>query len=88
MPETSEPEENESDNELQDEITNVDNAAMLLEDLLAKNNPVIQELLDSIKEYFQMIDQPAMTEDAVGALEKVIRYQEDLDDGKEFDENG
>ncbi|CAG8534449.1 11760_t:CDS:2, partial [Cetraspora pellucida] len=87
MPETSEPEENELDNELQDKITNVDDAAMLLEDLSAENNPVIQELSDSIKEYLQMIDQPAMTEDAVGALEKVIRYQESLDDEKGFDEN-
>ncbi|CAG8796508.1 17383_t:CDS:1, partial [Cetraspora pellucida] len=94
--------------------------------LSAENNPVIQELSDSIKEYFQMIDQPAMIEDvlideaiiemvmnefcdnetddddddeeslpppitiieAIRALEKVIRYQEGLDDGKEFDKNG
>ncbi|CAG8461250.1 19218_t:CDS:2 [Dentiscutata erythropus] len=63
MPETSEPDENELDNEFQDETTNVDDATKLLEDLLAETNPTVQELLDNIEEYIEIIDQPAVTED-------------------------
>ncbi|CAG8731287.1 11696_t:CDS:2 [Gigaspora rosea] len=93
MPETSEPEESESDND-QEETTNDDNnVAILLEDLSAKTDLGVQELSNNIEEYIQMIDQTAVTEDvltdekAVEALEKVIRYQEGLDIGKGFDEN-
>ncbi|CAG8749012.1 16267_t:CDS:2, partial [Gigaspora rosea] len=98
MPEISGSEESESDNEFQDETTNVDDATMLLEDLSAETNPTVQELTDNIEEYIQMIDEPAATEDvltdegiiemAAEALEKVIRYQESLDVGNGFDENG
>ncbi|CAG8836789.1 20378_t:CDS:1, partial [Racocetra persica] len=62
MPGISESEENESDNEFQDKTTDVDDATMLLEDLSAETNPTVQELMDNIEEYIQMIDQPAATE--------------------------
>ncbi|CAG8841716.1 38771_t:CDS:2, partial [Gigaspora margarita] len=64
MPETSKLEESKSDNELQDETTNDnDNVALLLEDLSAETNLVVQELSNNIEEYIQMIDQLAATED-------------------------
>ncbi|CAG8681707.1 23570_t:CDS:2, partial [Gigaspora rosea] len=65
MPETSEPNESESDNEFQNETTNVNDAIMLLEDLSAETNPIVQELSDNIEEYIEMIDQPAATEDVL-----------------------
>ncbi|CAG8553185.1 10950_t:CDS:2, partial [Racocetra persica] len=88
MLETDELEEYELDNELHDETINNDDIAMLLEDLLAETNLVVQELSNNIEEYIQMIDQLAVTEnilideEAVKVLEKVIRYQEGLDVGK------
>ncbi|CAG8773421.1 24597_t:CDS:2 [Dentiscutata erythropus] len=98
MPETSKQEESELDYELQDKTTNDnDDVSLLLEDLSAETDLVIQELLNNIKEYIQMINQPVTTEDiltdegiieiAVEALEKVIKYQEGLDVGKGFNEN-
>ncbi|CAG8498392.1 16035_t:CDS:2 [Gigaspora rosea] len=81
IPEISESEEND--------------AIMLFEDLSAETNPTAQEITDNIKEYIQMINQPAAKEDvltdesiiemAIKALEKVIRYQESLDIGNGFD---
>ncbi|CAG8757500.1 18263_t:CDS:2, partial [Racocetra persica] len=96
---TSELKESESDNELQDKTTNNNVVvALLLKDLSAETDLVAQELSNNIEEYIQIIDQPAMTEDilidkdiieiAVEVLEKVIRYQKDLNIEKEFDENG
>ncbi|CAG8712037.1 1835_t:CDS:2, partial [Cetraspora pellucida] len=103
----------------------INNAAILVNDLLVKNNLEAQELINNIEEYTYMIDQSAITEDvltdegiiemvknefrkeesndsdegslppppvtlieAVEALEKIISYQESLEVGKSFNENG
>ncbi|CAG8822018.1 3786_t:CDS:2, partial [Gigaspora margarita] len=51
IPETSKPKESKLDNELQNETTNDNNdIALLLEDLSAKTNLVVQELSNNIKE--------------------------------------
>ncbi|CAG8536947.1 11591_t:CDS:2, partial [Cetraspora pellucida] len=65
MSEISESEENELNNEFQDEITDVDDATMLLKDLSAETNPTVQELTDNFEKYIQIIDQPAVTEDVL-----------------------
>ncbi|CAG8476012.1 11483_t:CDS:2, partial [Scutellospora calospora] len=67
-------------------------------DLSPETNPIAQELRSNIDEFIYMIDQPTVTEDvltnegiietAIEALEKVIRYQESLEAGNRFDENG
>ncbi|CAG8513830.1 16203_t:CDS:2 [Dentiscutata erythropus] len=95
MPETYELEESESDDEPEYEIPEINNATMLVSDLLYETNLAAQELESNINEYIDMIDQPTMTEDiltddvtmaeAIEVLEKVIRYQESLDFGIGFD---
>ncbi|CAG8788437.1 8395_t:CDS:2, partial [Gigaspora rosea] len=88
MPETSEPEESESDNDQEETTNDDDNVAILLEDLSAETDLGVQELSNNIEEHIQMIDQTAVTKDvltdeepppppititeAVEALEKVI----------------
>ncbi|CAG8801788.1 10034_t:CDS:2, partial [Racocetra persica] len=84
--------ENRPENEPEDVISEVDNVDMLLENLSVENNPKVQELISNIKEYTNLIDQPVITKDiltdeAVEALEKVIRYQESLEVRKGFKEN-
>ncbi|CAG8840801.1 24444_t:CDS:2, partial [Racocetra persica] len=94
----SELKKSKSNNELQDKTTNNNIVvALLLKDLSAETDLVAQELSNNIKEYIQIIDQPATTEDilmdkdiieiAVEVLEKVRRYQKGLDIEKGFDEN-
>ncbi|CAG8805073.1 4005_t:CDS:2 [Gigaspora margarita] len=84
MSETNEPEESKSDDEPEDEIPEVNDAAILVSDFSPETNLVAQELESNINEYIHMTKQP-ITE-AIEALKKVIKYQETLDVGIGFDE--
>ncbi|CAG8649098.1 4490_t:CDS:2, partial [Racocetra persica] len=86
--------EGELEEEPQEETTEINDAATIVDDLSATaTNPMTQKLKDNIEEYIYMIDQPTTTEnlltdeEAIEALEKVIRYQESLDVGHGFNEN-
>ncbi|CAG8820856.1 6798_t:CDS:2, partial [Racocetra persica] len=89
------PEKYELDIELHDKTINVDdNAAMILEDLSAENNLNIlmdKDIIKMVKDEFRDNETDDKDNDeeeppslktiteAIEALEKVIRYQEDLD---------
>ncbi|CAG8825244.1 19046_t:CDS:2, partial [Racocetra persica] len=56
--------EGELEKEPQEETTEINNAATIVDDLsAAATNPMTQKLKDNIEEYIYMIDQPTATED-------------------------
>lgn len=91
MREISEPEEIESEDELQDENTNINDAAMLLGNLSAETNPMVQELESNIEEYIRMIDQLTITEDVLtdeGIIEMVLdEFHEEEEDDDYYDDD-
>ncbi|CAG8513380.1 6708_t:CDS:2, partial [Gigaspora rosea] len=100
---TKNEQESRPENEPENVISEDDDVDMLVEDFSNENNPRVRELISNIEEYTNLIDQPAVTEDALTdkdpppspptitkateALEKVIRYQESLEVIKGFKEN-
>ncbi|CAG8831035.1 33445_t:CDS:1, partial [Racocetra persica] len=80
--------EGELEKEPQEETTEINDAAMIVDDLsAAATNPMTQELKDNIEEYIYMIDQPTTTEDLLTneyIIEMVIdEFYEDNEDDKE-----
>ncbi|CAG8775060.1 5434_t:CDS:2, partial [Gigaspora rosea] len=89
IPKMNKLEESKSDDKPEYEVPEINNASILVSNLLHETNLAAQELERNINEYIYMIDQPTVPKDiltddvtlakAIEALEKVIRYQKSLD---------